>query len=123
MNKFILFLSISLIGMSINSEASKILKNNGNVSSIIKIDNFKSYKEYRRKQLKDLKQNGIINDNFVALEISRLENYEKKYVTSRYQLDGSRLNHLACNPKLIANFENSEPVDLGIKQHFKCTDN
>jgi hypothetical protein len=63
MNKFILFLSISLIGMSINSEASKILKNNGNVSSIIKIDNFKSYKEYRLKQLKDLNemyQSGVL---------------------------------------------------------------
>ena len=123
MNKSILYLSIFLIGMSINSEASKILKNNGNDSAIVKIDNFKSYKEYRLKQLKDLKQNGIVDDSFVALEISRLEAYEKKYATSRNQLDGSRLNHLACNPKLIASFENSDTVDPKIKQHFKCTDN
>jgi len=103
----LIHLSLALLIFSANTYAIKIM-NQIKKDEVPKIENFQDYKEYRIKQLSELKQLGIVDDKFIESEIKIMKTFEENKTKIKFIRDGSRINELMCfdfNESFIEDFE------------------
>ncbi len=103
----LMHLSLALLIFSTNTYAIKIM-NQIKKDEVPKIENFQDYKEYRIKQLSELKQLGIVDDKFIESEIKIMKTFEENKTKIKFIRDGSRINELMCfdfNESFIEDFE------------------
>tara|TARA_S200000501_G_scaffold355572_1_gene377399 strand:- start:1928 stop:2296 length:369 start_codon:yes stop_codon:yes gene_type:complete len=103
----LIHLSLALLIFSTNTYAIKIM-NQIKKDEVPKIENFQDYKEYRIKQLSELKQLGIVDDKFIESEIKIMKTFEENKTKIKFIRDGSRINELMCfdfNESFIEDFE------------------
>ena len=101
------YLVVVLMIFSVDSYAIKIISQIDKDEVPI-IENFQDYKEYRIDQLNELKQLGIVNNEFIESELKIMKTFEENETSIKFIRDGSRINALMCfdfNENFIEDFE------------------
>ena len=116
-----LYLPLILIIFSTNSYAMKMIgKINKNEAPVI--ENFQDYKEYRIKQLKDLKQLGIVDNKFIESELDKMKKFEESAAKIKFIRNGSKINALMCFNLDNNSIQDFERID-GHNKELICNNN